>query len=274
MSKTARSFLIPPGVYSAAKYTIYLLLAVNIGIFLHEEWQAAKHTSAGDVSLNILIKAFTQTIDTAAWVLLLLLFELETFVLSNHMLRGRRRWAMHSLRAVCYVFIVYAFYGYVLQCLGLYQITPLAATDPCSILPAGASMLVGLNEFAGLDAANCGALAQGAPLWQLAEQPTLLISDQATLDNARTLAWIDVVNAGNWLVIVLLLEIDVRLQLRGLFHGRVLKFSEGAKVFLYGLLLACALYWGYAGTFLDFWDAFLWLLAFALIEMNLIEREV
>ena len=38
-----------------------------------------------------------------------------------------------------------------------------------------------------------------------------------------------------------------------------------------GTLLVCAIYWGYAGTFLDFWDAFLWLLAFALIELNVLE---
>lgn len=271
MTKAARTVLVPAGLYVAVKYTIYLLLAVNIGVFLREEWQAAQHTYQGDIGLEILIEAFTATIDTAAWVVLLLLFELETFVLPDDMLLGRLRWALHGIRATCYLFIVYAFYGYVLQCLDLYQAAPLPATDLCALAATGASLLVGLNEFVALDSGNCAALAQGGALWQLALEPALLISDQVTLDAARKLAWTDVINAGDWLLIVLLLEINVRLQISGRLRGRPLKISEGMKAVLYSVLLACALYWGYAGTFLDFWDAFLWLLAFALIELNVLE---
>ena len=271
MSKAARTVLVPAGIYTAVKYTIYLLLAVNVVMFLRAEWQAAQHTHPGEIGLDILIEGFTQTIDTAAWVALLLLFELETFVLADALLQGRLRWVLHGIRAACYLFIIYAFYGYLLQCLELYRVTPLPAGKLCALTTAGVSVLVSLKEFVALDSGNCAALAQGAPVWQLAEAPALLVSDQATLDAARKLAWTDVINAGNWLLIVLLLEIDVRLQLKGHLQGRILKVSEGLKAALYSVLLVCALYWGYAGTFLDFWDAFLWLLAFALIELNVLE---
>ena len=40
---------------------------------------------------------------------------------------------------------------------------------------------------------------------------------------------------------------------------------------LYAMLFACAVYWGIDGDFLDFWDAFLWLVAFIFIEMNIFE---
>ena len=40
---------------------------------------------------------------------------------------------------------------------------------------------------------------------------------------------------------------------------------------LYSMLLFCAVYWGVLGDFLDFWDAFLWLVAFVFIEMNMFE---
>ena len=33
----------------------------------------------------------------------------------------------------------------------------------------------------------------------------------------------------------------------------------------------CAAYWGFEGTFLDFWDAFLWLVAFIFIELNIFQ---
>ena len=41
------------------------------------------------------------------------------------------------------------------------------------------------------------------------------------------------------------------------------------KGLLYLALFVCAVYWGFYGDFLDFWDAFLWLLAFFMIELNI-----
>jgi hypothetical protein len=37
-----------------------------------------------------------------------------------------------------------------------------------------------------------------------------------------------------------------------------------------------AIYWGFAGTFLDFEDAFLWIMAFVFIERNVViwEKEL
>ena len=61
------------------KYSVYLLLAANILFFFLEEWQATSHTFAAGVSLADIISGFAATIDTAAWVILLLLFELDHF---------------------------------------------------------------------------------------------------------------------------------------------------------------------------------------------------
>ncbi|NIN33582.1 MAG: hypothetical protein GTO60_00150, partial [Gammaproteobacteria bacterium] len=71
------------------------------------------------------------------------------------------------------------------------------------------------------------------------------------------LAWTDVINAGDWILVVLVLEIDIRLQLMGLLKGPALLASKGIKIFLYSILLLAAIYWGFNGDFVDFWDAFL-----------------
>ena len=81
----------------------------------------------------------------------------------------------------------------------------------------------------------------------------------------------DVINSAVWLLVVLLLEVDVRLQERGLYEGLALTLSTGAKVILYSLLLLAAIYWGLKGDFVDFWDALLWLVAFVFIELNVFE---
>jgi hypothetical protein len=43
------------------------------------------------------------------------------------------------------------------------------------------------------------------------------------------------------------------------------------KNVLYSILLFAAIYWGIFGDFLEFWDAFLWIVAFVFIEMNLFD---
>ena len=73
------------------------------------------------------------------------------------------------------------------------------------------------------------------------------------------------------LLVVLILEIDVRLQERGIFEGLAFKISNYSKFVLYGILFAAAVFWGLKGDFIDFWDAFLWLVAFFFIELNVIE---
>jgi hypothetical protein len=268
MSKTDRTVLVPAGLYRAVKYTIYLLLAVNIGMFLREEWAAAAHTLTP--GLRGFISAFAQTIDTAAWVVLLLLFELETFVIPDRLLTTRLRRTLHGIRALCYLCIVYAFVGYWTVAFDLYAAVPASWASLCDALDGGVSYLAATGDYVAVTATNCAGLSR-APLWQVGPEADRVLSDAAALDAARRLAWTDVINAGDWLLVVLLLEADVRLQLAGHLHGRVLRASEWTKGFLYAALLACAVYWGYAGTFLDFWDAFLWLLAFVLIEMNVLE---
>ena len=71
------------------------------------------------------------------------------------------------------------------------------------------------------------------------------------------LAWIDVINSAVWLLVVLVLEADVRLQEHNLYEGLMLLISGVMKVFLYTALLYAAIYWGMKGDFVGFWDAFL-----------------
>jgi len=68
--------------------------------------------------------------------------------------------------------------------------------------------------------------------------------------------------------VVILLEIEVRLQLRGGAPSQLQWLMNGFKVVLYTTLALAAVYWGIEGEFLDFWDAALWLFAFVFIELN------
>lgn len=254
-------------LFKAAKYTVYLLLSFNIYLFLQEELLAFSFTFAGGIEPTQLIQAFSATIDTAAWVILLLLFELETAVLSDRRIHGPVKWGLHGLRGLCGVALLYAFTGYCQELVTLYQVSPLTVADACSLLGGDYSLLVAFDEYETLDAVNCAAL-QG-PVFMLTGFD--ILADDATLRSAQILAWVDVINAATWILVVIVLEVEVRLQLRGDLSQQVMNATRIIKLIIYATLFICAGYWGYAGEFLDFWDASLWLFAFIFIELNVFE---
>ena len=59
-------------LYKGFKYTVYGLLLLNIGFFYQEESLAIEQTFSGGISVGDIIQGYAATIDTAAWVLLLL----------------------------------------------------------------------------------------------------------------------------------------------------------------------------------------------------------
>ncbi|NIA26892.1 MAG: hypothetical protein GWP02_02470, partial [Desulfobulbaceae bacterium] len=101
------------------KYIVYALLAMNIYWFYAAEGFAAKVQFPNGFGIGVMIEARAATIDTAAWVVLLLIFELETYVLEDEHFTPPVTWSLRGVRAVCYTFIVYAFYGYIANLLAL-----------------------------------------------------------------------------------------------------------------------------------------------------------
>ena len=259
----------PHLIFKAFKYTVYALLSVNIALFFQEEMLATEQTFSQGINLVDIIQGFAATIDTAAWVLLLLLFELETYVLSDDTLRKTKvKVAFIGLRVFSYGFIGYAFYGYFSKMLLTYNISPFAVDDLCALVGQGYASIVTLDEYPLLDAPSCAVLADQA-LFQLNGQQVLgSASDWVSI---QWLAWVDVINSATWVAVVIILEVDVWLQLRGRLQGSIVSASKIIKLFLYSILFAAAAYWGLLGDFLDFWDAFMWLVAFVFIEMNLFQ---
>lgn len=260
---------VAPTWFNVAKYLVYGLLTLNVLLFLREEWEASAHVFGAGVPLLEVISAFSATIDTAAWVVLLLMFELETYQIADERLTPPVTRTLHGLRLASYAVIGYACYGYLAKALGLYGFTPADVADLCTAVDQAGSVLVDLDEYRVLGTGNCVELDAGGPL--LASADGRILADAAVLADVRLLAWVDVLNASTWILVVALLELDVRLQEHERLIGVWVKLSAALKVLFYAVLFGAAVYWGVAGSFLDFWDAMLWLLAFFCIELNVFE---
>ena len=256
-------------LFQAFKYVIYLFLTMNIYWFYVEEVLAAKTQFPNGIGIDLIINAYAATIDTAAWVVLLLMFELETYVLEDENFTKRVTWSLHTLRAICYAFIVYAFYGYIANLLALDSMTPLANVSDLCALAGQWSYSTTLDEYTAITAANCNSFTTASAFVRFDEMQAVV--DLEGQKDIIALAWIDVINSAVWLLVVIVLEIDVRVQERQRYEGAILYASNGIKFVLYALLFCAAIYWGINGDFVDFWDAFLWLVAFIFIELNVFE---
>jgi hypothetical protein len=174
-----RGFVVPDVAFAAFKWCVYVLLAANVALY-------GLHGTP------------TEQVDTAAWVLLLLLFEWET---GGWTMSSRARLAAHAMRMLASLAVV----------------------------------------------ASCIAYAtQGE--------------------------WLDFANAATWLAVVVALELEVRVPpARRAVHRARRALTSGLYIALASFLvvwLVIGLDGGGAGAWLDAWDAALWLLAFAAIELN------
>ena len=255
-------------IYQIFKYSLYAFLAMNIYHFFVEDSGASAQLFSGNLNLSQIIEAYTATIDTTAWIILLLLFELETYILDDDQIKGATKWSMHLVRLICYSFIVYSFYGYMAKLIVMYSFSPFSIADVCSLVGSSFTYMQDIDEFPPLSAQSCTAFADQA-VFQI--NGTEIIATQQALIDAQRLAWVDVINSATWLLVVFILEFEVWLQLGGKLTQKRLYLITSIKSVLYAILLLAAIYWGFKGDFLDFWDAFLWLLAFAFIELNVFE---
>ena len=92
--------------FNIFKWAIYFLLMLNVYIFFKEDTAASAVLFPEGLKLANIIVGYAASIDTAAWVLLILLFELETYILPDELIVGRTKLWMHTLRIVAYVVII------------------------------------------------------------------------------------------------------------------------------------------------------------------------
>jgi hypothetical protein len=166
---------------------------------------------------------------------------------------------------LCTTAIVMAFLGYFGEWRTLLPSEPLVG-EACARVTEGWSYMVKLDDFVPLTAENCGQFGADTRLVTGLEG---VIASPAGLLEGQRLALVDVINSAAWILVVILLEIEVRLLTRWGGSSRPMaRLANSLKVLLYTTLVVAAIYWGFKGDFLDFWDAGLWLFAFVFIELN------
>ncbi|MEP4486459.1 MAG: hypothetical protein ABJ013_12570 [Halioglobus sp.] len=249
------------------KIAVYGLLLVNFAFYLIEDVEISLHTLRNGGTWLDYTSAFAVSLDTLAWLTLLVLFELETYLLSDDAFTPRRMMVMHGVRIMCYLFLAHTLVAYANAGKDLTNLNPMQnITSLCELVEREVSFGYNL-AYTELDSENCSVLSNATQFY-LIENGTV-VTDAEGLQIERELVWLDLIEAVTWLIILLCIELIVRLQDKGTTRGLAIRSASGIKFCLYLLLWGAAAYWIYRGHYMYAWDEALWILGFFAIEMNI-----
>ena len=94
------------------KWTVYALLFVDFILYLVQDIEYAHYVLDANSDLLEILAAYVTSIDLVAWFALILLFELETYVLVDRDWTGLTKWLVQGVRLVCYVAILHTSFSY------------------------------------------------------------------------------------------------------------------------------------------------------------------
>lgn len=273
---TVKAWLVPllthPRIAQVIKWTVYLSLLVNFGFYLVDDMQVHVASLPPDAPLPDILTTYSTSIDMFAWLGLVLLFELETYQLPDE---AFKKWVTAFLRvgrAICYIGIAYAAYGYTVETLENYDVSVVAGlSDLCDVADQGSYMQTNSIDYVEITSANCSDLTDDTVFYQVADE--LALVPESVSKHSQWIGWVDVANAFVWLIVVFLIEIEVWLQAHDRFSSRLLNVVRVAKTLFYVELIVNGLIWLFTGYPLYAWDAFLWIFGFWAIELNLAEWE-
>ncbi len=252
------------------KWTVYTLLLINFGYYIWEDWVVAAHTLRQGGTLFDWTASFANSIDETAWFILLALFELETYVIPDEAFTPAIEKTLHAGRIVCYVFLAHTIFAYAVNVVDLERkVTVVPGVDGLCELTDQEISFTSTMKYTLIDAENCGELSDATEFYQMVVES--VVTDARGLAIEKELGWVDLIEAVVWLLIVLTIEIEVRLQNRDIASGPLIRATNTVKGLLYGLLFVAMGYWAFRALWLYVWDEMVWIGGFAVIEMNVSE---
>ncbi|MEM7281422.1 MAG: hypothetical protein AAF438_07320 [Pseudomonadota bacterium] len=255
----------PHQLQQAVKWIVYLLLLINFGRYIYDDWNRANHVLTESSKFLDWTREFATTIDLMAWFTLLFMFELETYILGDRQWKGWVAYTVRGLRIICIVMIAHTVYAFVVTILQLQPTVPLETNNLCK-LDKEVSYVYNLRyEDVGVN--NCAELSAGREFYWVGNDP--VVSTLEGLELERDLAWADLAEVLIWLAVLFAIEAVVRLQDRGVSGGRLIMTLTRGKIALYGVLIGIGIYWASLSHWLYLWDELVWIAGFSAIEMNL-----
>ena len=258
-----------PEVRQGLKLVVYSLLLINFALYIRNDWVISGHTLHAGSTLLDWTRAFAVTIDESAWIILLVLFEMETYLLADNALSRKQSMFMQLVRIICYISLAHTLYAYTVYLQELNSAVLIdGVSNLCQLVSKDVSYAYNL-VYTDLTADNCAALSTANQFYYIDPPKFFIVQDGAGLGIELELAWVDLIEAIVWLLILFTIEVAVWLQDRNISEGAAFRVLARIKLFLYSLLWMAIIYWLYRGHYMFAWDEFVWIAGFVAIEMNM-----
>ena len=251
--------------FNIAKYSIYILVMINLLYYAYLDIEGLELLPP-DASVGQIAGGLATTIDYVAWMILIVLFEIETAIIGPRGLTAAGKRRVYAIGLVCYSALVYATYTYIADYYWYDGFETRSSLGICELAGGDHYFLNEKETYVYLTAANCASLEKGQVLIHGAEN-TLITPEALAAD--RRLGVVSAANGVAWLLVLLLTQVEIIGDKRRRSKARRPIPLIAVKAALYVILFANAYYWAIFGRQIDAWDACLWLIAFAMIELNL-----
>ena len=250
----------------AVKVAVYSLLFINFCAYLVDELSHYLENREQIASFIDALPYFATSLDELGWFGLLAIFEIESYWLRERTTRWMKM-GLHLARSVCLVLIANTFVIYFEAIFSIFDVTALPGThDLCASTAKGMGFLDN-QVVLPITPDNCASLIRAWPLYLLNDGQ--IITDLDGYQTAMLQAWADVLESGAWILLSLCLTLIVILQQQPASSSQPVVHLRVACRGCYGIILLCALSWGWHGHWLYTWDSCLWMGGFAAIELNL-----
>ena len=253
------------------KWVVYSFLLVNFVYYIYEDTDRALHVLTDASTLADVAEQYAVTLAVLAWLLLIAMFELETYTLEDKYWTKSVERTVHGVRIVTYLLIAHTVFAFVDGVLEYAELRPVEGVSSlCEMADRDVSFVYNL-EYTAVDATTCETLTNESELYWVGETKDPIVSTLAGWQLERELAWSDLIEIVTWLIIIALIELVVRLQGHGITGGRIIDNARRIKLVMYGILFCLSAWWTWLGHWIYAWDTFVWIAGFAAIEMNVNE---
>lgn len=249
------------------KLVVYLLIIANFGYYVVEDWTAAQHALTDEATWLDILGNYASSLDDFAWIALLLIFELETYWLEDDFNHRPIEALMAALKITFLALILHTSYTYIDSWNAWFDAHPIDGVDNlCQLADQDLSVYRNLG-YTTINAETCASIPHDGSLFRYPGEP--LVTDATGLAEDKLLRIADLVENLSWLLIVILIQLAVYLQNRGVFSGPSIAVFTWGKLLGYAGVVGASVFWVSKGHIIYAWDEFLWIAGFLLLEANL-----
>lgn len=230
---------------------------------------SASHTLTADSTFMQWMSNYAQSLDAVSWIMLILVYELETYWLDDDFDNKLVEGVMLAVKIAFAVLILQTSYAYTVIVAQLQDIKPLTEiSNLCALAGQDLSFLRNLR-YTEVTPETCASIPNVGTIFELPKEP--VVTDVAGRAEHAVLSIVDIFENYAWLIILAMTELGVRLQDRGVYQGPAIVWTSRIKYASYAVIVVASVYWITKGHFIYAWDEFVWIAGFTMLDNNLRE---